>query len=84
VYESIAALVVGDFEDLMDLPRVLQLGIEGLNQLGEPIMNSIEITFTKRCGQYPAFFEGQSAGWVRLVSVLETSSFFRHFWEVFW
>jgi len=66
-YTSLAALP-GEIVDPENLPRAIQLGIEGVNQFDQAIINIVVITFTNNCGRYPVFFEGQSAGWVRFVS----------------
>jgi len=66
-YESIAALP-GEIVDPNNLPRAIQINIEGINQSDEAIINSFLITFTNQCGRFPVLFEGQSAGWTRFVS----------------
>lgn len=67
-YVSIAALP-GEITDPENIPRAIQLNLIGVNQLDEPIINIFIITFTNDCGVYPVLFEGQSAGWVRFVSL---------------
>jgi hypothetical protein len=67
-YTSYAALP-GEVVDPDDLPRAIQININGINQFEESIINVYLITFTNNCGSYPVLFEGQSAGWTRFVSV---------------
>ncbi len=66
-YTSYAA-IPGDIVKPEDLPRAIQLNINGRNQFGEDIINVYLITFTSSCGAYPVLFEGQWAGWTRFVS----------------
>ena len=66
-YTSYAA-IPGDIVNPEDLPRAIQLNINGRNQFGEEIINVYLITFTNNCGAYPVLFEGQWAGWTRFVS----------------
>lgn len=66
-YVSYAA-IPGDIVKPEDLPRAIQLNINGLNAAGEEIINVYLITFTNSCGAYPVLFEGQWAGWTRFVS----------------
>lgn len=68
-YTSYAA-IPGDIVKPEDLPRAIQLNINGRNVLGEEILNVYLITFTNNCGAYPVLFEGQWAGWTRFVSFI--------------
>jgi hypothetical protein len=67
-YVSIAALP-GEITDPDNIPRAIQINLIGVNQLDEPIINIFIITFTNDCGVYPVLYDGQSAGWVRFVSI---------------
>jgi hypothetical protein len=66
-YSSIAA-DPNSITNAKDVPRAIQINLEGKNKLGQKIINVFIITFTNGCGSYPAFEEGQSAGWMRFVS----------------
>ena len=66
-YSSIAA-DPNSITNTKDVPRAIQINLEGKNKLDQKIINVFIITFTNGCGSHPAFEEGQSAGWMRFVS----------------
>lgn len=68
-YTSVAANP-GDIVDAADLPRAIQLNINGVNELEQAILNVYLITFTNNCSSYPVLSEGQSAGWTVFVSLV--------------
>jgi hypothetical protein len=70
-YESVSANP-DNIGGPVDIPRAIQINIVGVNAADEPIINVYIITFTNNCGSYPVLFEGQSAGWTRFVSELNT------------
>jgi hypothetical protein len=51
-----------------NIPRAIQLNINGINQNGEGIINVFIIVFTNSCDVYPVLFEGESIGWTTFVS----------------
>jgi hypothetical protein len=56
----------------LDIPRAIQLNINGVNVNDEPILNVAIITFTNDCGTFPVLFDGQSIGWYFFVSISDT------------
>lgn len=50
-----------------DLPGGLQIVLKGVNLAGNPITNSFILTYSNLCDVVP-FFEGNSIGWVVIVS----------------
>jgi hypothetical protein len=55
-----------------DIPRAIQININGLNVNDDAIINVAIITFTNDCGTYPVLFHGQSIGWYFFVSISDT------------
>jgi hypothetical protein len=60
--------IIGDTGNAIEVPRVLQLNIFAVNAENQPIVNFFAISFTNDCGFYPVLSEGNSAGWIELVS----------------
>ena len=65
-YKSVVA--ASGETDPTRLPRAIQYVINGINKLGEEIVNLVVITFSNSCQAYPVLIPGQYAGWVRFVS----------------
>jgi hypothetical protein len=66
MYNSIVAGRVAGVD--VEIPRIIQLNIFGLNAANQPIVNFFAISFTNACTVYPVFEEGNTAGWTRFVS----------------
>ncbi|KAL3918642.1 MAG: hypothetical protein SGILL_004139, partial [Bacillariaceae sp.] len=58
-YTSYAA-ISGEIVNPVDLPRAIQLNINGVNQFDESIINVYLVSYTNNCGAYPVLVEGES------------------------
>jgi len=52
----------------IDFPRALQIYMLGLDGNGNEISFAIGVAFTNDCTSYPVLSEGQTMGWVTIVS----------------
>jgi hypothetical protein len=66
MYNSIVADQVAGAD--VEIPRVIQLNIFGMNAENQPIVNFFAIAFSNDCTVYPVLDEGNTAGWTRFVS----------------
>lgn len=66
-YSSIIATEPGSL-DPNSIPRGLQVVYVGINELGQPVVNTFVIIYTNDCGVFPLLREGQKAGWSIFVS----------------
>jgi len=57
-----------DVTSSQNIPRALQLNLNGRNSDGVILLNVFVITFTNECGVTPVIQEGESAGWTIFVS----------------
>ena len=68
-YASITA-TPAEVTTVSDVPKALQINLEGRNAEGDKLINVLIISFSNGCGRssYPVFEEGNSAGWLQFVS----------------
>lgn len=68
-YASITA-TPAEVTAVSDVPKALQINLEGRNAEGDKLINVLIISFSNGCGRnsYPVFEEGNSAGWLQFVS----------------
>jgi hypothetical protein len=69
--------ILADPDDItseQQIPKALQMTLNGRNQDGIILLNVFIITYTNRCGYFPVVQDGESAGWVVFTQV-ENPSF---------
>lgn len=52
----------------LNVPQIFQLSLNGLNQNGEMVRNSLGVVYTNECGVEPIYTEGDALGWLIFVS----------------
>jgi len=58
-----------DITGIRQIPKALQLNLNGKNEDGIMLMNVFIVTFSNECGVFPVIQEGESAGWAIFVSL---------------
>ena len=71
---SYTSVIARDNGGEVEIPRVLQLNIFGINALDQPIVNFFAIAYSNNCLTFPVLEEGNSAGWTRFVRSLRDFS----------
>jgi hypothetical protein len=61
-------------EDFNGVPKVIQLNIFALNQLGERIVNFFAISYSNICDEFPTLIEGGSSGWTHFTKLESPST----------
>jgi len=51
-----------------NVPQIFQISLNGLNENGEIVRNSLGVVYTNDCGVEPIFNEGDEFGWLIIVS----------------
>lgn len=72
-YQSITS-TAEELNGAEDIPRAIQINLNGRNAGGEGLINVFIISFTNSCDVYPVLQENESAGWAVFVSCPPTCS----------
>lgn len=67
-YSSILNNNPEDITSSRQIPKALQLNLNGKNREGIMLINVFIVTFSNECGVYPVIQDGESVGWTIFVS----------------
>jgi hypothetical protein len=74
VYTSPLLGTLDAMSNLTTVPSGLQMNLNGINRLEEPITNVWSIVFDNNCQYYPVLTIGENIGWTTLVSRISMES----------